>query len=394
LLSPSSWLVNEGATPTAAQLADDVTFCGNCHPNEYQGWKSSAHAHSAADPMVRFCSQLEGLSNGTASQRLCAGCHDPVSLRTGDATLSAGTSGAAPGSSAMGAGRSVTCLGCHENVRTIRAGGNADLQAVSYDWTQDHKARASADLVLLRKPQFCGGCHEQFTPGNAVSTITTYTEWQGSAFGSAATPLACVDCHMPTTTAGGFDHGFVGGNVYLATTFSADADFIAQTTAKVQSAMSVSATRSGSTVSVTVTNKGAGHSFPTGVTDIREPWVELDAVDASGNVLARYGGPDSTGVLPATAARFGIDIADQDGNVLLLHQLSATTRIPFDRRVPAGGSVTVTLTAPDTLPSGAAGLRATLYYHNVRTTYYRAASGDTTGSAPEITVASAPVSAQ
>ncbi len=374
----SSWLVNDGAPPSTT---NDGTFCGNCHPSEYQAWSKSAHAHAAADPMVRFCSNLEAQTNGAATQRHCAGCHDPVSLRTGDATLASG--------------RSVTCLGCHENVRTIRAGGNADLEAVTYDWTQDHRVRAAADLVLLRKPQFCAGCHEQFTPGTAVSTITTYGEWQGSAFGNPASPVACVDCHMPSTGSGTsavFDHGFVGGNVYLATTF-ADADFVAKTTANLKSAISVSATRSGASVAVTVQNHGAGHSFPTGVTDIREPWVELDAVDAAGTVLARYGGPDASGLLPSSAARFGIDIADASGDVLLLHQLSATTRIPFDRRVPAGGSVTVTLTAPDTLPTGATGLVATLYYHNVRTTYYRAASGDMTGSAPEVTVASAPVPA-
>ena len=368
----SSWLVNDGATPSATQLANDTTFCGNCHPSEYNAWKSSAHAHSALDSMVRFCSGLEAQTNGAATQRLCAGCHDPVSLRSGDATLASG--------------RSVTCLGCHENVRTIRAGGNADLEAVSYDWTQDHRVRAAADLELLKKPQFCAGCHQQFTPGTAVSTITTYSEWQGSAFAAGTSPLACVDCHMPSTT-NGFDHGFVGGNVYLATAF-ADADFVARTTAKLQSAMSLSATRSGTSVAVTVTNKGAGHSFPTGVTDIREPWVELDAIDATGAILARYGGVDANGLLPSSAARFGIDIAAADGGILELHQLSETTAIPFDRRVPAGGSVTVTLTAPDALPTGAAALQATLYYHNVRTSYYRAATGDDAGAAPLVTVAS------
>ena len=54
-------------------------------------------------------------------------------------------------------------------------------------------------------------------------------------------------------------------------------------------------------------NTGAGHAFPTGVTDIREPWVEVQALDASQNVLATYGGPDATGLVPlaARAARDG-----------------------------------------------------------------------------------------
>jgi len=137
---------------------------------------------------------------------------------------------------------------------------------------------------------------------------------------------------------------------------------------------------------VKVTNVGIGHDFPTGVTDIREAWVELQALDASGNVLAHFGGPDASGVLPSTAARLGIDIADADGGILLEHQLSQTARITFDQRVPAGGSLTLNVT-PGTSPPGTTELDAVLYYRNLRTTYYQAATGDAGATSPSIELA-------
>jgi hypothetical protein len=91
--------------------------------------------------------------------------------------------------------------------------------------------------------------------------------------------------------------------------------------------------------------------------------------------------------LPPTAARLGIDIAQADGTVLYEHQLSQATRIPFDVRVPPKGSVVVSVAAPSSLPSGATELDAVLLYHNVRTTYYRAATGDGSGSSPAIEMA-------
>ena len=73
--------------------------------------------------------------------------------------------------------------------------------------------------------------------------------------------------------------------------------------------------------------------------------------------------------------------------MLLEHELSKATRIPFARFVPPGGSVQVVLDAPATLPSGATELDAVLFYRNVRTPYFRAATGDPTATAPDVEVA-------
>jgi hypothetical protein len=82
-----------------------------------------------------------------------------------------------------------------------------------------------------------------------------------------------------------------------------------------------------------------------------------------------------------------MDIADADGGVLYLHQLDQATRLPFMQFVPAGGSLPLFVQAPASLPAGAVGLDAVLFYRNVRTPYFRAATGDAGATAPDVEVA-------
>jgi len=373
-IGPSWLLPTNDAGPSAA---DDTTYCGSCHAAEYAAWKTSVHSHAADDSMVSFCMGKEQGIVGTQFSRLCAGCHDPVNARLGDTTLTSP--------------KGVTCLGCHEAVRPIRAGGNADIEVTTQDWTVDHKAKAAASLATLRSPEFCAGCHEQFVPGTGLQSITTYNEWSAGPSANSAIPSTCVTCHM-TTTAGVTDHSFPGGNVYLST-LAGNTAVALNETRNLESVMRLAPVRNtDGTVTVTLENLGSGHSFPTGVTDIVEAWVELQAVDSSKNVIAHYGGPDTTtGILPSTAARLGSDLANAQGTLLSEHQLSQGVSIPFDRRVPAGGQVSLTLTAPATLPAGATALDAVLLYRNVRTTYYQAAVGSTTASVTAIQMARTPV---
>jgi DNA-binding beta-propeller fold protein YncE len=423
-----SWLSSSGAP----NLTNDTSYCGECHAREYAAWQASAHAHAAADPMMRFCGTVEEGLVGQPFTRLCAGCHDPTSARAGDTSLTSG--------------RGVTCLSCHETEAPIGSVGNADLLATPYDWTVDHKARASAGLVALRQPTFCGGCHAQFVPGTGLTGIDTLSVWQHSSFAGPANTFPdgglpddkdaeaviaydasddvyslpvpttedggvppfdepteagvdaadgavdsgvtrCIDCHMPVTN-GTADHRFIGGNVYLAEALG-DGGTVAALTANLAKAVRLSAAASGSGYLVTVRNVGAGHDFPNGVPDIREAWVEMDALDANKNVLLRIGGPDSSGILPPSVARFGEDLAGADGGILLRHELSLVTHIPFSRRVPPGGAVDVFIQGPPSLPAGTKEVDAVLYLHNVRTTFYRAATGDSTGTTPQVEVARA-----
>ena len=80
-----------------------------------------------------------------------------------------------------------------------------------------------------------------------------------------------------------------------------------------------------------------------------------------------------------------------NGDLLYQHELSQAVSIPFDRRVPPGGTLDLTLTAPAALPSGATGLNAVLLYRNIRATYYQRATGTSTGSVTAVEMASVAV---
>jgi predicted CXXCH cytochrome family protein len=320
--------------------------------------------------MFRFC-----LGKEQPLQGFCQGCHDPTSARL------------APGAVAVATG--VTCLGCHDVEQQLRAGGNGDLVSVAHaDWgpSEDHKARALAALDELREPEFCGGCHQQFVPGSGLMSIATLDEYHASSYEGKS---RCVDCHMPKTN-GVADHRFPGGNVFLGEAIG-DLALVEAQRNNLSKTIQLDAQRVAGGVQVVVTNRGAGHSFPTGVTDIREPWVEVQELDGSGAVVQRYGAPGEDGLLPADAARLGTDIASADGGVLFDHTLSQATRVPFDLRVPAGGAQALFVAVPPGVP--AASLQAVLYYRNVRTAYYRDATQDASGHAPDVVVATTRVQA-
>jgi hypothetical protein len=363
-----SWLQGAGGAPN---LAQDTQYCGSasCHPNEYAAWSSSVHAQAATDPIFLHGVDVERGLSGTAFTRVCAGCHDPVSVRSGDASLQSH--------------RGVTCMGCHDVTAQTRAGGNDDLTATSHDWSVDHKAWGLASLDKLRQPEFCAGCHQQFVPGTGLVSIGTVTEYQASTYSPAT---RCVDCHAVRDSNGMADHRFPGGNVYLGQS-AGDSTLVAEQKVNLTKNLAVLPQRTAAGVSVQVLNRGVGHAFPTGVTDIHESWVEVQAKDASGALLARIGGPAADGSIPASAARLGTDFAQADGTVLLDHELTLTARVPFDQRVAPGGSQTLLVPLPATLPAGTATLEAVLYYRNVRTPFYRAATADSAGTAPDIEVA-------
>jgi hypothetical protein len=381
-----TWLKFTGGPPDTKY---DTSWCGNCHVAEYQAWSQSVHAFAGKDPMVQFCVKTEQGLAGSQYSRLCSGCHEPVPTRTGDISMTSGVG--------------VTCLGCHDVTGLTQAGGNADLQATTHDWTQDHKERASASLDLLRRPEFCGGCHSQFVPGTGFIGIGTLTEYQASLYAPAT---RCVDCHMkPVPGDGGvpvYDHHFQGGNIFMGQLVQQsqlpgqhDTALVEGQTYNLSHVVQLEAHQVGGGVLVTARNGGAGHWFPTGVTDIREPWVELQPKDASGNVLAHLGGPSTPAdLLPPGAARLGIDIAAADGTPLLLHQISVCTRVPFDVRVPSGEDQTFFIPIDGPLPAGTASIDAVLEYRNVRTTYYRAATGDDAGAAPQTEMARVQVTTQ
>lgn len=117
----------------------------------------------------------------------------------------------------------------------------------------------------------------------------------------------------------------------------------------------------GTVLPVLVTNKGAGHYIPTGVTEIREAWIEVVATDANGEEVFHSGGLDAEGGIEPGSVVYTTIVRDADGNATT--KFWNTVEKSSDRRLPPRQTVTERYV----LPVPAAGLHvvASLRYRSV-----------------------------
>ena len=85
-----------------------------------------------------------------------------------------------------------------------------------------------------------------------------------------------------------------------------------------------------------VTNYGAGHNLPTGVTDLREVWLEITSRDESGRVVYQNGAVGSDGALDPKATRFGVTLGDGEGRPVRLHDIIKVRRVLEDTTIRSG----------------------------------------------------------
>lgn len=304
--------------------------CRNCHDRIYDEYAGSMHAGALADPV--FQAQYRGalLPRLAAEPRLeaeasrCGACHSPVAHLKGK-----GKSGPLP-ASADDALAGVVCDYCHR-IGAYRGskpgGGNAmsspgdrkfgPLKNPSSNWHHVYHE-------LQTKSELCGICHEDAN-GAGLATQTTYSEWKASGY--AARGIQCQDCHMSlrgylssdrpvhdsgkaaTMTVGSarerdtlYTHRFPGssvagqldGAVTIAIAFDPPAAGPGDAVA----------------VRLEIANRHAGHAVPTGSTDLRLVWLELEAGSPGTPVQLEAPPADSP-------ARFGVAAVDPaDARVL------------------------------------------------------------------------------
>lgn len=85
-----------------------------------------------------------------------------------------------------------------------------------------------------------------------------------------------------------------------------------------------------------VHNEGAGHNIPTGVTELREMWIDLRVTDSKGEVLFRSGDLDEQGVIRPGTIRFGADAGDINGKKT--YKLWEMTTFLWKRTIPPKNS--------------------------------------------------------
>ena len=222
-------------------MVTQANRCRECHGSIYAEWRSSRHAIATTSATYRI---MQRQSETTT----CGECHAPIE------TL---------------AEEGVTCEGCHRIVAVTpdRAGArftldlsdNRELGSVcAPSAIYFHKSGCSP---VVQAAAMCGSCHSWTVPakgGGDLPIVTEFGEWQASTYRD--TP--CQSCHMPGTprevATGAGVRPEVAGHLLLGTNDELR-------TRAVQLAIDASRDGSRIDVSITVTNTGAGHTIPSGL---------------------------------------------------------------------------------------------------------------------------------
>ena len=261
--------------------------CGACHSEIYQEWQqclmSQSFTHEwdqveyfkLALPHALKLEKVSGVKGG------CIACHGPLAFLSGDIPPR-------PAEAGTRANEGVSCEICHNITGStekepfnfsfiiepdkVKQGPRADAKSPS------HGVKYSE---FTRSPELCATCHDEQSPYGAW-VKETYREWKAGPYANKGT--RCQDCHMyhsPGKAAFGgkkradlAHHSFHGshfpsklaGAVDLAL-YTKKTDISPGSTLKLRAELF---------------NGKAGHHIPSGSTEERMLWLEVQAIDAGG----------------------------------------------------------------------------------------------------------------
>ncbi len=302
------------STPVKPGVAQPAQFppsqsCG-CHGMLVSEWNGSMHSKALDDPLFTTkVAEADAATDGKLGP-FCRRCHAPVANMTGEDGKSQMSPGSAEG---------ISCTFCHQITGGTKPVGNVSqlVEPSGVYRAQIEDPQSPHNPVYSEyhtKSELCGGCHNVMHPGNGMHLESTYAEWEKSP--QAKQGIQCQDCHMsemPPAVGPSVGRAASSGperqNIYHMTFAGAqvalgDAE---RATALLKSAAVVEMQApeivgSSADVTVTVTNVGAGHYLPTGLTEVRQMWLEVVAVDDAGKEieLGRH--------------VFGTELKDKEGN--------------------------------------------------------------------------------
>lgn len=310
-LSPLPSTQNPDYTPP------NVSLCAACHEQQHEEWSTSRHAGAALNPWVLDLYAGTGTPGGSAGyifknlhdpgeSGFCASCHAPMQDVFTPGQLAFDAISTQPGRDG------VSCLGCHQqaHVDPAHINGIAHVDGkVSYGFPDDpdyitglYVFGALPDVTnttmrnsyspLFRESLVCAGCHQYTRPDNGAPGQNTYAEWLASAYAQAGAGYrSCQDCHMPQKA----EPGPIASTTLAVRPASQRHrhDFVGSTPDSLAAAIllraNISEVAGQVVVDAEVENRGAGHSFPGGVS-IRNALLVLD-VRANGQPLTQVGGP-------------------------------------------------------------------------------------------------------
>ena len=331
---------------------------------------------------------------GIEYTRHCEGCHNPIALVSGALTKGS------PVDRRFDAD-GVTCSVCHsiQQVDTRGTGSYVLGQpAVMVDEAGKpiygevpdkeilaHLDRHSKAVMkdFYRTSEFCSACHKAALPRTLNDykwqrAIFLYDEWQLASFAKQS-PLpfyvkdsvsTCQTCHMVREPLQGIDpgakdgtlvsHRWLGANTLLPkyynypvqmdktqaflrnNVFNVDIFGLERNGGKIIAPLGSLpygiAAGDILTASVVIQNKGIAHSYVPEQRDFYESWVEFEATDATGRVLAHSGELQPNGDLDPRAHSFTNRLINVKGTLNDLHQVWDSRVVAYNNTIASGRS--------------------------------------------------------
>ncbi|WP_340819507.1 multiheme c-type cytochrome [Methanolobus sp. WCC4] len=361
----------------------DADRCGQCHAIIYADWEGTMHFNAYLDPF--YLEEVKVASEDTDGlvDEFCSRCHTPIGVTSGEIPPIDGSQ------MSEIAKHGVQCDFCHV-VSGSNGTGNAPFIVTPGDtkWGPFDDSRSafhgSEYLELYTRSEYCGMCHQVIHPVNGLVIDDTYSTWKESQYGDDN--VACQDCHMtegitefeanPGRAGSGApkrdhisSHDIVGGNAFIPPMFGAD-NVAEMAVERLQRAATVEVktpemAASGEEVIIeaSITNSGAGHSIPTGVSEIRQIWVEMIVTDSEGNEIYTAGTLDEDGTIEGEKLIYNNVLGNSEGNATESFWLA--DRVLEDNRI--GPKETVTEEHNFTVPDDVAyplTVKATLNYRS------------------------------
>jgi hypothetical protein len=387
-----------------AKLLIDSESCGSarCHTTIYEEWVPSAHHFSGSDPFYAIIKANYVEAQGVGSGKYCAGCHEPISLVSGEIIPPKTSPTSQAGSS---------CIFCHV-LRNPDTRGNANYVATAPDpylfefSSSPRLRRVSQALIRLHPEQhrrdydakhaqsveFCGTCHKQYLDKRVngwgfVQLQNQYDDWKNGPWHTdKARQLQCQNCHMheipaedPARNANGIvhEHRILASNAFVPEMLnlpgaSHQVELVKQwltgqtvipEIAKAWPAGPIIAVQlapedpfvAGQTAAVQalVINTKVGHAFPTGPLDVIQSWLEFTVTDEKNQPVFSAGTLDASGRLIGKTMELRSFLLDKKAQVLYSHALWDAVGARDKRMILPGASDSEEFRFP--LPRGAVG---------------------------------------
>jgi len=243
-------------TPIEASLAPKD--CGICHPAQFADWQTSLHSRAMGPGVMGQL--VDMIRQDPAGVRDCQACHAPLAEQN-------------PSFSRTLQEQGVTCGACHvrgwERFGPPKRDGSLISATPRAQFPHNGVTRTPAFL----RSEFCKSCHQFEADGYALNgklLENTYAEWKASPY--AARGIQCQDCHMP-------DRRHLWRGIH-------DPEMV-RSGVNIQVKLSKLTYRVGEQIEATLslTNRGVGHFFPTYVTP--KVFLRVELVDAHGRGIPR-----------------------------------------------------------------------------------------------------------